>query len=130
MKENATGMLSRRERQIMDVIYRLGRASAAEVLAGLPDPPGYSAVRAMLATLEAKGLLRHVKEGGRHYLFYPLQPRDDAANVALRRLLQTFFDGSVKKTVNALLNVKDSDLDEEEVERLRALIAQAEAEGR
>lgn len=130
MDTNASARLSRRERQIMDVIYRHGRASAAEVLAGLPDPPSYSAVRALLATLEAKGVVRHAKEGSRHYYYYPTQPRNDAAHVALQRLLHTFFDGSVKKTVTALLNVEDTDLDAGEIARLQELIAQAEEEGR
>lgn len=130
MKANALAGLSRRERQIMDVIYRLKRASAAEVQVGMPEPPSYSSVRAQLVTLETKGLVRHSKDGSRCYFYYPTQPRDDAARLALRRLLLTFFDGSVKKTVNALLHVEETDLNDEELQHLRALITQAEEEGR
>ena len=101
-----------------------------EVLAGLPDPPSYSAVRALLATLEAKGFVRHRKEGARHYIYAPTQPRDDAAQAALKRVLQTFFNGSVKQTVSALLHIEDADLDPEEIAQFSALIEQAREEGR
>src|SRR3954454_18922271 len=96
--------LSRRERQIMDVIYRRGRATAAEVLEGLPDPPSYSAVRAMLRVLEEKGHLRHASQGPR-YLFMPTVPREKARRSALKQLVQTFFDGSTEQAVAALLDL-------------------------
>ena len=85
--------LSRRERQIMDVIYREGQATATEVLAAIADPPSYSAVRAMLRVLENKGHLRHVPDGTR-YVYRPTLPRDRAGTPALEHVLQTFFDGS------------------------------------
>ncbi len=85
--------LSRRERQIMDVIYRRGRATAAEVLDDIPDPPGYSAVRAMLRLLEEKGHVRHEQDGPR-YVFLPIVNRDRARKSALKHVVRTFFDGS------------------------------------
>src|SRR5262245_65537883 len=87
--------LSRRERQIMEVIYRRGQSTAAEVLEGLPDPPSYSAVRAMLRVLEEKGHLRHEQNGPR-YVFLPTVPREQARRSALKQLVQTFFDGSTR----------------------------------
>lgn len=121
--------LSRRERQIMEIIYRQGRASAAEVMENLPDPPSYSAVRAMLRILEEKGYLKHGKEGAR-YIFSPILPRDKASRSALRQLLQTFFDGSVERAVAALLDASDSELSEAELDRLARLIEEARKEGR
>src|SRR3954471_349842 len=94
--------LSRRERQIMDVVYRRGPATAAEVLEGLPDPPSYSAVRAMLRVLEEKGHLRHEEKGPR-YVYLPTVPREEARQSALSQLVQTFFDGSTEQAVAALL---------------------------
>ena len=93
--------LSRRERQIMEIVYQRGTASAADVMDNLPDPPGYSAVRAMLRILEEKGYLEHEKQGPR-YVFRPTLPRDEASRSALRQLLRTFFDGSVEQAVAAL----------------------------
>jgi predicted transcriptional regulator len=121
--------LSRRERQIMDVIYRKGRATAAEVLAELPDPPGYSAVRALLRILEEKGHLRHEAQGPR-YVFLPTVARAKARKSALRQLLQTFFDGSTEQAVAALLDLSASKLSDEELDRLARLIDQARKEGR
>ena len=121
--------LSRRERQIMEVVYRSGRATAGEVLEGLPEPPSYSAVRALLKILEGKGHIRHVLEGGR-YVWLPVVPRDRARRSALQSLLQTFFEGSAEKAVAALLTQSKSKLSEEELERLARLIADAREEGR
>jgi len=121
--------LSRRERQIMDVVYSRGRASVAEVLADLPDPPSYSAVRALLGILESKGHLKHVQEGAR-YVYLPTRPRGPAGRSALKRVLQTFYDGSVEKAVAALLSVSDADLSDMELRRLAELIDQAKKEGR
>jgi len=121
--------LSRRERQIMNVVYREGQATATEVLERLPDPPGYSAVRAMLRVLENKGHLRHVPDGTR-YVYRPTVPRDRAGKPALENVLQTFFDGSAEKAVAALLDLSRSDLSEEELDRLSELIEQARTEGR
>jgi predicted transcriptional regulator len=121
--------LSRRERQIMDIIYRHGQATAAEVLERMPDPPSYSAVRAMLRILEEKGHLRHEQQGPR-YVFLPTLPRDQARRSALRQLLQTFFDGSAEQAVAALLDMSGPQLSEEELQRLARRIDQARKEGR
>ena len=117
--------LSRRERQIMDVLYRVGKATAAEVQAALPDPPGYSAVRAMLRILEEKGHIRHEQDGAR-YVFIPTLKRDAAKKSALRHLVNTFFDGSASQVMAALFDLSARDLDEQELERLRQLIDEAE----
>ncbi len=121
--------LSRRERQIMDVVYRLGRATAAEVQEALPDPPGYSAVRALLRILEDKGHIRHEQDGPR-YVFLPTLSRDKARRSALRQLVQTFFEGSTAQAVAALLGEPRSDLSDEDLERLSRLIDQARREER
>jgi len=121
--------LSRRERQIMDVVYERGRATVAEVLARLPDPPSYSAVRALLRVLEEKGHLRHVQDGPR-YVFLPTVPRERARRSALDHLLTTFFDGSAENAVAALLDLKATQLDEGDYERLAAMIERARREGR
>lgn len=121
--------LSRRERQIMDAIYRLGRATAAEVLENMPEPPGYSAVRAMLRLLEEKGYLRHDQEGAR-YVYLPTLSRDKARQSAMKQLVQTFFDNSTEQAVSALLDMSKSRMSDEELERLSALIEKARTEGR
>ena len=127
MPEAAVG-LSRRERQIMDVIYRRGRATAAEVLADIPDPPSYSAVRAMLRLLEEKGHVRHEQDGPR-YVFVPIVHRDRARRSALTHVVRTFFDGSATEAVAALLN-DGGKLSAAELDRLSAMIDQARQEGR
>ena len=119
--------LSRRERQIMDVIYRLGRATAAEVLERLPDPPSYSAVRAMLRVLEEKGHVRHEQDGQR-YVYLPTVAREKARKSALAHLVKTFFDGSVERAVTALLD-SGGRLTDEEYDRLARLIKRARSEG-
>jgi predicted transcriptional regulator len=121
--------LSRRERQIMDVVYRRGQATAAEVLEDLPDPPSYSAVRAMLRVLDEKGHLRHEQQGPR-YVFLPTVPREQARRSALQQLVHTFFDGSTEQAVAALLDQSDRTLSDAELARLARLIAQARKEGR
>ena len=108
----------------MDAIWRAGRSTAADVLVALPDPPSYSAVRAMLRILEDKGHLRHADEGGR-YVYEPTRPREQAARSALRRVLQTFFDNSAEKAVAALLDLSDQNLSSDEFDRLTRLIEQA-----
>jgi predicted transcriptional regulator len=128
MPDPLTTQLSRRERQIMDVIYRHGKVTAAEVLAELPDPPGYSAVRAMLRLLEEKGHLRHEQDGPR-YVYLPTVTRDKARRSAMRHLVRTFFDGSTEDAVAALLQ-NDGDMSEAELERLSKLIDGAKKEGR
>jgi predicted transcriptional regulator len=119
--------LSRRERQIMDIVYARGKATAAEVVAALPDPPSYSAVRALLRILEQKGHLRHEEDGVR-YLFLPTVPRDRARKSALRNLVHTFFEGSAGQAAAALLD--RARLSPQEIDRLEALIERAKSEGR
>jgi predicted transcriptional regulator len=131
MPKEPKSQLSRREREIMDVIYGApgGRATAAEVLAQLADPPSYSAVRALLRVLEEKGHLRHEEDGPR-YVFLPTIPRERARESALRRVLQTFFDGSTEQAVAALLDLSATRLSDAELVRLSRLIADARKEGR
>jgi predicted transcriptional regulator len=119
--------LSRRERQIMDVVYARGQATAAEVAAALPDPPSYSAVRALLRILEQKGHLRHQEDGPR-YVFLPTVSRDRARRSAMRNLVRTFFDGSPAQAVAALID--QADLSDDEMARLSDLIDKARKEGR
>lgn len=126
---NSQKNLRRRERQIMDIIYRKGQATAAEVMENLPDPPGYSAVRAMLKILEDKGHLRHKQQGPR-YVFLPKVSREKAKRSAVKHLLQTFFDGSAASAVATLLDVSRSDLSNADLDRLNRLISQAKKEGR
>jgi BlaI family transcriptional regulator, penicillinase repressor len=120
--------LSRRERQIMDVLWARGRASVAEVHRSLPDAPGYSAVRALLGILVAKGHLRHKAEGHR-YIYFPARPRAQAGRSAVRRLLATFFDNSAEQALAALLDVSDTTTPAE-LDRLAQLIEKARKEGR
>ena len=116
--------LSRRERQILDILYQHGQATAAEVQTELPEPPSYSAVRALLRILEDKGHVRHEQDGPR-YVYLPTVARDNAQRSALRHILQTFFDGSAAKAVAALLGGDAAKLSEEELERIAALIDKA-----
>lgn len=112
--------LGARERQIMEGVYRLGRASVRDVLNELPDAPHYSTVRTMLNNLEKKGLLRHVEEG-RRYVYLPTIPRTETQRSTLRRVVRNLFDGSTSRAMAALLDL-DSNLSEGEVEDLRAHI--------
>ena len=129
MSKETNTPLSRREREIMHVIYRLGRATAAEVLDQLSEPPSYSAVRALLRVLEEKGHLRHEEEGPR-YVFLPTVPVERARASALRQILHTFFDGSTEQAVAALLDLSSTKLSDAELDRLSQLIADAKKEGR
>ena len=121
--------LSRRERQIMDAPHARGQATAAEVLAALPSPPGYSAVRALLRILEEKGHIRHRREGAR-YVYLPRTSPDKARRSALQRVVETFFQGSAIGAMAALLETKDSEFSDEELTRLQGLINKARKEGR
>lgn len=116
--------LSRRERQIMDIVYELGEVTAQQVLDKLPEPPGYSAVRAMLSRLEEKGHLAH-REQGAKYLYYPLVKRDAATRSALSNLVKTFFDGSAAQAANALLGMSMKNISRDELAALEKLIRQA-----
>lgn len=121
MKRLEDGRISRRERQVMDILFRLGKATAEEVLNELPDPPGYSAVRALLVTLEGKGLAKHGKDS-RRYVYQPAVPEKRAKRSALNQLIATFFEGSPEKLVASLLDPQDQKLSGEEIERIRKLI--------
>ena len=121
MSEARPGALARRERQVMDILYRLGEAGAQEILQEMPDPPTYSAVRALLATMVEKNLLKHRKDS-RRYLYRPAVPEKTAKRSALKNLLATFFDGRPENLVASLLDPSDQKLSREEIERIRELI--------
>jgi BlaI family penicillinase repressor len=121
MKRLEDGQISRRERQVMEILFRLGKATAEEVLNELPDPPSYSAVRALLVTLEGKGLVKHGKDS-RRYVYQPTVPEKRAKRTALKQLIATFFEGSPEKLVASLLDPQDQKLSGEEIERIRKLI--------
>jgi predicted transcriptional regulator len=120
--------LSRRERQMMDILYQRGRATAQEILEAMPDPPTYSAVRAKLRVLEEKGHVRHEEESLR-YVYLPVVARESARKSALRHMVTTFFAGSVQDTVAALLDLSSSKLTSGDLERIAELIEQAKREG-
>jgi len=119
--------LTRRERQIMDILYRRGRATAAEVMKELPGDPNYSTVRTQLRVLEDKGHVHHEEQGLR-YIYVPAVPRHAARKSALRHLVNTFFEGSTEKAVAALLGGEAARLSDEELERFAALVAKARKE--
>jgi predicted transcriptional regulator len=121
--------LSRRERQIMDVIYRRGQATALDVIGEIPEPPSYSTIRALLVVLEKKGHLKHTKDGAK-YLYAPVRSRQQAAKSALKRVLQTFFESSVEKAVAALLDSSDKKLSDQDLDRMAKLIEKARKENR
>lgn len=121
--------LSRRERQIMDIVYELHEATVAQVLELIPDPPSYSTIRALLRVLEEKGHLVHKQQGPR-YIYLPTLPREEARQNALKHVVKTFFGNSTEDVVAALLKVSEKDLNEEEYKRLSKLIKKAQNEGR
>ena len=121
--------LSRRERQIMDIIYRLGHVTVAEVLPELPGEPAYSTVRAQLRVLEQKGHVRH-EEQGQQYIYTPTVPRHAVRQSALKHLVHTFFDGSREKVVSALLGSESGSVSDEELERIAQIIEKARKERR
>lgn len=129
MARTTTPTLSRRERQIMDIIYARNSATVAEVRQALPDPPSYSAVRALVRILEDKGHLKHRRQGVR-YIYLPTKARRHAGKSALKRALHTFYDGDVNQAVAALLDVSDAELSRQQIERIRHLIEQTRKEGR
>ena len=118
--------LTKRQQQIMEVLYRHGEADVATVLAGLSDPPTNPALRALLRTLEEEGHVTHVERDGK-FIYRPTRPRQAAARTALVGLLRTFFDDSLERAVQTLLSVKAGDLDPDELERLKAMIDAAKA---
>ena len=121
MKRLDDDRVSARERQVMDILFRRGRATAEDVMNELPDPPSYSAVRALMATLEGKGLVKHGKES-RRYVYEAAVPEKRAKRTSLKRLLSTFFEDSPEKLVAALLDPRDQQLSHEEIEKIRKLI--------
>jgi predicted transcriptional regulator len=121
MKRFETDQISRRERQVMEILFRKGKATAEEVMEELPNPPSYSGVRALLATLESKELVTHEKDS-RRYVYLPTVPEKKAKQTALKQLLSTFFEGSPEKLVASLLDPRDQQLSKGEIERIRKLI--------
>jgi predicted transcriptional regulator len=126
---NTEPHLSRRERQIMDALHARGQATAAEVLAALPNPPSYSAVRALLRILEEKGHVKHHRDGAR-YVYLPRASKEVASKSALKRVVSTFFQGSVTQAMAALLENSDTEISDSELEKLQQIIKQAKKEGR
>jgi BlaI family transcriptional regulator, penicillinase repressor len=126
---SAPSNLSRRERQIMDILYQRGKASAAEVREAMPDAPSYSAVRAMLRILEEKGQVKHQAEGLK-YVYVPTVARDKAKRTAIKHLMDTFFSGSPEHVMAALLDVSSTKLTPEELDRMAELIDRARKEGK
>lgn len=124
MVHSMTNKLSRRERQIMDIIFELSEASAKEVLHKLPDPPSYSAMRAMLNKLEKKGFIAH-KERDLKYIYYSTVNHEDARDGAINRLVKTFFAGSASQAMTTLLDITKEDVSDEELDELNKLIEQA-----
>jgi predicted transcriptional regulator len=128
MKKPLHAVLSRRERQIIDILYRRGRATAGEVMADLTGNPSYSTVRTQLRVLESKGHVRH-EELGLRYVYEPALPRHTARRSALRHLVDTFYDGSVEKVVAALLGGEGARLEPDELRRIEGLVAKARKDG-
>lgn len=127
-KDNPTA-LSRRERQVMDILYRHGEATVAEVMADLPDPPTYSAVRSVLRILMEKKMITH-REDGPRYVYLPAVNTDRARDDALKHVIRTFFDGSAEQAVAAVLRMSDAKLSEKEIDELRDKIKQSRVSGR
>lgn len=128
-KRKGAQELGRRERQIMDAVYQLGEASVGDVLARLPNPPSYSAVRTMIRLLERKGYLRHRKAGTK-YVYRPTEPHESASRSAIGHLLDTFFGGSASDAMAALLDVSNKRLSDADYRQMQQLIEQARKEGR
>jgi len=126
---STAGSLSRRERQIMDILYQRGKGSASEVRQAMEAAPGYSAVRAMLRVLEEKGHVKHQAEGLK-YVYVPVVARDKAKRSAVKHVMETFFNGSAEQIVAALLDVSSTRLTREELDRMSEMIEQAKKEGK
>lgn len=129
MSKDSPTALSRRERQVMDILYRHGEATVAEVMADLPDPPTYSAVRSILRILMEKQLITH-REDGPRYVYLPAVNTEAARDDALKHVIRTFFDGSAEQAVAAVLRVSDAKLSDKEIDELRERIKQARVSGR
>lgn len=121
MKKKSIEQFSRRERQIMNIVYREQEATVAVIRAALPDPPSYSTVRALMGVLESKGYLKH-KSSGRAYVYFPTLSRDEARHTALRQVVRNFFDGSVENVVAALISPNAGKISDSDLDRLSELI--------
>jgi predicted transcriptional regulator len=121
--------LSRRENQVMDILHRRSGATVAEIMADLPDPPTYSAVRSVLRILGEKGLIKH-REDGPRYIYYPAQPTETAREDVLAHVVRTYFGDSPEQAMTALLRMSDADMSDADVKRLRAIIGRARQSGR
>ena len=128
-KRPPTEDLSRRERQVMEILHRRGESTVAEILQALPDPPTYSAVRSILRILSEKKLIEH-REDGPRYVYFPAKPTDKARDDVLAHVVQTYFAGSTEQAVTALLRLSDADMDDAEIARLRDKIRRARLSGR
>ena len=128
MKKRGLDQLGRRERQIMEIIYRRGRANAAEVLADIPDPPTYTAVRGMLRLLESKGHLRHEQDGPR-YVYFPTANHDHVSKSAVKHLVRTFFDNSASSAVAAMVGMYEDRWSDDDLDGLEKLIEKARGKG-
>jgi predicted transcriptional regulator len=128
MSEHELAGLGRRERQIMDIVYRRGRANAAEVLEDLPNPPTYTAVRGMLRLLESKGYLRHEQDGPR-YVYFPTADTDRVSKSAVKHLVRTFFDNSASSAVAAMVGMYEKRWSDEDFDRIAKMIEKARAKG-
>jgi BlaI family penicillinase repressor len=129
MTKKSTDDLSRRERQVMEILHRRGESTVAEIMAELPDPPTYSAVRSILRILSENQLIQY-KEDGPRYVYYPAEPTEEARDDALEHVVRTYFGGSTEQAVTALLRISDADMSDTEVERLRDRIRRARLSGR
>ncbi|MBC7790731.1 MAG: BlaI/MecI/CopY family transcriptional regulator [Anaerolineae bacterium] len=127
--ESQSPMLSRRERQVMDILHRRGVATVAEIITDLPDPPTYSAVRSILRILGEKELIRH-KEDGPRYVYFPAEPTEMARDDVLAHVVRTYFAGSPEQAVTALLRMSDTEIDATEIEKLRSTIRRARQSGK
>lgn len=128
-RRDKSGALSRRERQILEALYRLGKGSAAEIREALTDPPTYTAVRTHLAILQEKGHVRYESDGTR-YIYEPVVPREEMARSVIEGVLQNFFGGSVEKVVATLIDREESQVTPEQLDRLAQIIEEARREGR
>ena len=128
-KKQVAQELGRRERQILDIVYRLGEASVSEVLGEMHDPPAYDSVRTMIRLLESKRFLRHRADGNK-YVYSPTQSHKTASQSALQHLMKTFFQSSVADTLAAAIDLESDNLSDEELDRLESMIVQARKEGR
>jgi len=121
--------LGRRERQIIEALFKRGRATVSEVLSDIAEPPSYSTVRAMLGKLEKKGYVRHIEDGPR-YLYLPAVPTERARQSAMNNLVETFFQGSVESAAAALLRMSDTKVDQATLDRLAVMVADSRKDGR